>query len=119
MDDFSLTKDADKMLRALYKEYQKRRNEGMSNLEAKLFCSSSDIHTEILPEWSFSDVDETCGELSSAGLLNCLYGDDVVQMAVLTDDAIAYMENRYKNILLSLAGNLKDLLSFLPWSFGG
>lgn len=68
-----------------------------------------------MKKWSFEDVDETCRELSRAGLLQCGYGDDVVCVAVLTDTAIIYMENRFKNGLASLSQHLKSIFEIIPW----
>lgn len=111
--DFSLTKDSDYLLCVLYRHYKDRRKSGMSKAEAKHFSGSKYIFSNLVPEWTFEDVDETCRELARAGLLNCFYADNIVWDANLSDNAIIYMENRFKNGVSEVIDNitrLKDLI---------
>lgn len=115
MSDIKLTKDADAMICVLYKKYLQRRKDGASKCEAKLFSGSEEIHDDLMPKWSFEDVDETCRELSRAGLLDCLFAEDVTEIASLSDAAIIYMENRFKDNVSSLLAHIDSLLSLIPW----
>ena len=115
MDEIRLTKDADALICVLYKSYLEQRKAGVQKAQAKYFDGSEHIHSKLMSKWSLDDIDETCRELSRAGLLHCGYGDDVVCEAALSDDAIIYMENRFKNGLTSLLGHLKSLFELMPW----
>lgn len=110
-----LTKDADAMICVLYKNYLRRRKSGVPKRDAKFFGGSAEIHTDLMPKWSFEDVDETCRELSRAGFLDCHFADNVTYLAYLTDDAIIYMENRFKDGISSLLEHLHSLMSIIPW----
>lgn len=108
--DKKITKDAERLLSSLYKEYINKREGGISKENAKLTGSSERIHQDIMSEWSFDDVDETCRELSRAGLLKCFFADDVTYSSYLTDSAISYMENRAKDKLQNLFNNATKLI---------
>lgn len=110
-----LTKDADAMICVLYKNYLQRRKSGVTKCDAKFLGGSTEIHTDLMPKWSFEDVDETCRELSRAGFLDCLFADNITYLAYLTDDAIIYMENRFKDGFFSLLEHLGSLFSIIPW----
>lgn len=97
MSNIKLTKDADALICAIYKHYLEGLENGTSKHDCKNIGSSHAIQKTIMPEWSFEYVDETCRELSKANLLNCTYADDVVYDSFLNDEAIFYMENRFKN----------------------
>lgn len=110
---YSLTNDSDYLLCVLYRHYKDRRKNGISKNKAKFFGGSEYIFNNLLPEWTFEDVDETCRELSRAGLLNCKYADNVVWTASLSDDAIIYMENRFKNGISEVIDNIARLKSLI------
>lgn len=114
MEEIRLTKDADALICVLYKEYLEQRKAGKSKNSAKYFGGSQQIHTKLMTKWSFEDVDDTCRELSRAGLLGCLFADDVTAEAMLTDLAIYYMENRFKDGLASILHHLESLRSLIP-----
>lgn len=104
--DISLTKDSEKLICVIYKSYLEKRKSGISKPKASHLGSSHEIHSNLLPQWSFEDVDDTCRELSRAGLLNCLFADNIAYHVTISDDGIIYMENRFKN-------GLKDIAAFL------
>ncbi len=93
----TLTNDSEKLLSVIYKKYLENRKSGMSKSDAKNFGSSHIIHEQLLPKWLFDDVDDTCRELDRAGMLDCLYGDDIASNVMISDSGISYMENRFKN----------------------
>jgi len=101
-----LTKDADKLLCTLYKEYLERRKSGLSKSDATSFEDSDDIRNQYFPKWSSDDAANVCWELHNAEYVHCCPGDDLANDVELRTEAIIYMENRFKN-------GLKDVLTFL------
>ncbi len=109
--DITLTKDSDKLLCVMYKSYLEKRKSGHSKSESNFFGSSHVIHENLLPGWSFNDVDDTCRELSRAGLICCSWGDNIALFIKISDSGIIYMENRFKNGLSEL---VEFITKFLP-----
>ena len=107
-----LTKNSKKLICLLYKDYLKKRKAGLSKTISNSFGSSHNIHERLCPNWIFEDVDNTCRELSRAGMLNCLWADDIACLVQISDSGIIYMENRSKNGLL---GVIKFISEFKPW----
>ncbi len=101
-----LTKDAEYLLCTLYKVYSEKLKSGISKAQARCFGSSEDIFTNYLSEWLFEDVNTTCYELKHAEMLSILNADNIAYSVSLTDKAIIYMENRFKN-------NIEELLNFI------
>lgn len=101
-----LTKDADKLICLIYKDFLQKRKTGSSKSNASYFGSSHNIHEKLCPELLFEDVDDTCRELSRAGFINCLWADNIAYSVHLSDDGIIYMENRFKN-------GLAEVLDFI------
>ena len=112
--DIQITKEADALICLMYKKYCEDRKNNISKVKAKQFGSSKIIHETILPKWSFEDVDETCRELSRAGLVNNSYADNIVYSCYLSDLGIIYMENRFKNNLKELIEYISKLTPFFP-----
>lgn len=110
---YSLTNDSDYLLCVLYRHYKDRRKSGMSKDDAKRFGGSQYIFSRLLSEWTFEDVDETCRELDRAGLLDCFYADNNVWTAILNDNAIIYMENRFKNGISEVIDNITRLKNLI------
>lgn len=97
-----ITSDADKMLGVLYKTYLSRRKDGQAKRDAREFEDGYFSSTEPFSSMHISDVEDSRMELDRAGLLKNYIGGD----CELTDSAIYYLENRFKN-------GLADVLSFL------
>lgn len=95
--DTILTKDANKLLCILYKSYLQKRKSGSSKSDACEFGSSQDIREELLPEYSFEDVDYTCFELAQTDFIDCFEADGIAYRVLLNSQGIAFMENRFKN----------------------
>lgn len=104
--EVNLTKDAEKLLCAMYKDYLEKRKSGSSKSHANYWGTSHVIHENLLPKWSFEDVDDICRELSRAEMIKCGWGDNIALYISISDLGIIYMENRFKN-------GLKDVASFL------
>ncbi len=111
--EYDLSHDAEYLLCVLYKNYIDRRKNGEDKSKAKMMNSSEHIFNTLLSEWKFEDVDETCRELDRAGLLNCQYGDNIVYFSVLNDNAIIYMENRYKRGISEVIDTISKLKSLI------
>lgn len=97
-----ITKDAEKMLVALYKVYLSRRKEGHSKQEASYFSDSFFSTEKPFSQENTNDVSDTRLELGQAGLLRNFIGGD----CELTKPAVIYLESRFKN-------GLADVLSFI------
>lgn len=112
MSETQLTRDAERLLALMYRAYLSRRKDGRDKLSAKQMGAFTQIHKELLPEENLLDVLETCRELGRAGYLRSFWASNTIIRSQLSDEAIIYMENRFKN-------GLKDVLDFLsqfaPW----
>lgn len=106
MSDIKLTQDADALICLIYKYYLELHDNGISKSEAKILGSSKDINNNIIPEWTFDDVDDTCRELGRANLLTIVYASDICYDVLLNDEAIVYMEKRFSN-------KVKNLLDYI------
>lgn len=108
-----LTKDSDALICVIYKAYLEKRKNNISKDQAK-FCGGSDaIHRNLMPQWSFEDVDETCKELHRKGLLDVHYAGNTCYDVNLSDDAIIYMENRFVNGLNSVLDYVHKIKSIV------
>lgn len=105
-----LTKDSDKLICLMYKDYLEKRKSGITKSIAKNFGSSHDIHRRLCPKWIFEDVDDTCRELSRAGFIDCIWADNIAFHVRISDSAIMYLENRFKNGLLDVLNFLTNFL---------
>ena len=115
MSDIKLSKDADALICALYKSYCEKRKLGQSRADAKWTGSAEKIRNEVVPRWILADVEDTCWELKRAGLLNSLDADNTVYDSALTDEAIIYMEGRFKSGVTEFLGYLEQIKSILLW----
>ncbi|MDU3549068.1 MAG: hypothetical protein E7F83_16810 [Clostridium sp.] len=88
-----------KVFCTLYKEYLKQNNH--------LYIDNSDeIVENFFPEISSDKMSAICWNLKDKELLICYPGDDLATEISLTDDAIAFMEHRFKN-------NIKNIINFI------
>lgn len=88
-----------KVFCTLYKEYLKQNDH--------LYIDNSDeIVENFFPKISSDKMSDICWNLKSKGLLTCYPGDDLANGISITDDAIAFMEHRFKN-------NIKSILNFI------
>lgn len=105
-----LTKDAEKLICQLYKKYLEKRKSNISKSNARTFGSSHNIHEDLCPNLLFEDVDDTCRELSRAGLVNCLWADNIAYEVFLSDSGIIYMENRFKNDIIAVSSFISQFI---------
>ena len=115
MQKIELTKEADALICTLYNNFLQKRKAGTSRGDAKWLGSASHIQKTLVPQWSLGDIEDVCRELSRADLLNCQFADNTVHMALLTDTAIIYMENRFKNGVSEVLDYLEQIKSILLW----
>ena len=91
MSDILLTRDADKTLCIVYKEYLSRRKNGDSKDSSCIF-KSSNLST-LFPNTNMHDVNSNLNELTENDLIKRWIDGSFT----LNSNAIVYMENRFKN----------------------
>ena len=112
MNEISLSKDADKMICVIYKDYLEKRKNGASKSEAKDFRDFPDRSGELFPKWNHSDIMDTFREVSKAFGIKM----DIIGGFELNDAAIIYMENRFPDGLkqvLETLGAIKGIIPFI------
>ena len=105
--EINLTKDAKNMLYSLYQAYKCRIKNCVPMKAAKEFMSLEKIQADLFPTWPIDDILDTILELQNAGL-----GRHYIRQGIiLSENAIAYMENRFKSEALGVV----DMISkFIP-----
>lgn len=112
--DIELTKDADYLLCVLYDAYRQRRKQDVAAFDAKLFGGSEQIQGQYIQDWPTHDIDDAAFALSKKGLIEGLFVEaGELGEFMLTDDAIAYMEHRFKRNADQLLHYMNELLSVL------
>ena len=101
-----LTRESEKLICLMYKQYLKMRSAGYSKADANYFGDTHNLHESFFPSMLFEDFDELVLELKRNGYINGGPGNDILSHIYITSPCIVYMENRFKN-------GLKDLLTFL------
>ena len=103
----TLTKDADKFLCIIYKDFLQRRKSGLSKSEAKEFDEDYHLTNSDFYQWHQDDIDESKMELGQKGLVHIWMGGSFY----IEDNGIIYMESRFKNGLKEMI----DIVSkFIP-----
>ena len=115
MDEIRLSHNASTLLYAMYKAYKKQKQKGVPKEDAAIFGSTLDIQQEVMPKWALSDIYDACAELCDEYLLDCVPGDDDIQMAILTSDGIKFAENRYANGVKTIWSLIKEIFSIIPF----
>ena len=112
MNDIKLSKDADLLICLIYKHYLQLHDNGISKIKAKELNSVYDFHF-LVPDWSIDDLYDTCLELKENNLLSAKtrYISDNRFKFYLSNTAIVYMENRFKNGIKEIAN---FITSFIP-----
>lgn len=90
----SLTKDAKKFLKILYKDYDLSRAIGLSRAESVSFPDSEQQSEKF--KMDIDDINELSLSLMRLGYLECIYDDDnIVYQSKLTDKGIKYGEDNF------------------------
>lgn len=97
-----LTKESDKFLAIIYKEYLTRRKSGISKFQAVTFEKEEMINNDKLSSCLESDIESNIEELHRQHLIEM----DLAYDFELTDLGIVYMENRFKN-------NINEVTDFI------
>ena len=106
-----LTKDADKLICLIYKEFLIRRENGTPKRQAKDFPESHCLPDSFLSEFSEEDLNDTLLELKNAGLVKVfIYGN-----FQLEDRGIIYMEQRFPNGVAQVLDWLGKIKSAIPF----
>lgn len=101
MSNILLTKDTDKVLCSLYKEYLLNIKNNIPKSEALNFTSE---HIDDIFE--NKDIDFELSELKN----NSLIETDIIGNALLTSKALIYMENRFKNGIVEVTDFIAKFL---------
>lgn len=108
---FMLTKDAKTMLYAFYKEYKKRIKSHIPKCDARVFGSCDSVQENLFPSWHIEDIKDTMHELGRNNFLKNRCYDNTISYSLLTDYAIAVMENQKTETFL----NVTDFIAkFIP-----
>lgn len=113
MDNVKLTRRGRELLSALYKEYEKQIKAEKPEWEATLMGSPNEIQENLLPRWNRNKVAAACSDLAAVGFLNLMEGDDDVLGAILTHDAIAWMDEQGSRRAQTVWSILKTVFSFV------
>lgn len=107
----NLTNDAKKLLYLMYKEYRRRRKDGMERDNALFFDSSDAVHELLLPDESSKDTLSYLGELKRAGYVSGLNADNIIYGGLrLTYEAVTAIEQRPGEVLESVASFLANFI---------
>lgn len=101
-----MTQDADKLLCCIYKSYLERRKSGMSKSDSKKFEDNFYKSDKHLSSWSNDDISDTLEELKKNNHVTLFIDGSFA----LENDAIIYMENRFKNGLNEVLEILSKVL---------
>lgn len=101
-----LTNEADYLLCLLYEQYTANRKDGQSRFDSKMIGDPEYVQEHSAPTWSTFDIADAAQELWRQGYAVCLAGDDEVELIALTDEGIAYVEDRFH-------GNREKLLAHI------
>ena len=111
--DIELTKDSELLLCILYGKYVSLTSAGVPKTRAKCFGSSIEIQRDLIPEWTFPNTDETCRELSRAGMISVFYADNIAYSVSLSDKGIIYMENRFNKKVSEILDRIEQLKNII------
>lgn len=109
--EINLTKDADKAICLIYKEYLSRRKSGSPKKVAKDFSARDHWPESFSSEFGFCDFLETLDELKSEGFIKRYMGGGFQ----LEDLGIVYMEERFPNGIAQVLDWLGKIKSAIPF----
>lgn len=109
MLSMELTKDADKFLCVLYKEYLQRRKNGQSKSSSKEF--KSEELEKLFPDECSEDLMEYVAELQQAFNISV----DILGGISLSDESLIFMENRFPNGIASILDWMAKIKNAVPF----
>lgn len=101
-----LDSDSKYLLCVCYLSYLGKKEKGISEYYSRRTALPVVVHQTFMPEWSLDDLDDSYYELSRAGFLVTLYDGNVIRKSKLTNSAIDFMGNRFKN-------GYKEIMNFM------
>lgn len=110
--EITLTKDADKAICLIYKEYLERRKSGADRKKSKDFFYREQWPAEFIENAGLSDFLDTLRELQVIGFIRRTMGGGFY----LEDAGIVYMEQRFPNgaaQVLDWLGKIKAAIPFV------
>ena len=110
--EISLTKDADKAICLIYKEYLSKREAGLPKRAAKDFSDRDKWPKSFSSELGFLDFLDTLKELKENGFIKMFIGGGFQ----IEDIGIVYMEQRFPNGIaqvLDWHGKIKSVIPFV------
>ena len=101
--DITLSKKANCLLGLLYSVYQNRIESGSLISDAKWFGDAPSLRDTLKSDWSCEDITDICAELANCGYIeSALFANDEIDQFVLSNKAIAYMDNTLLRNAISL-----------------
>lgn len=85
----------------------------MSKEDAKSFGDIDVLFETLSIDLNKQDLLETCRELERAKFLFCVYANNTIILSALTNVAIIYMENRFKNNFFDRAEKFSKIKNIL------
>lgn len=101
-----MTKDSEKMLCVMYKEYLIRVKHGVSKYESRNFKPEFFLTDSAFTNWHAEDISMAKSELTHSSLLKSNILGDIR----FTDEGITHMENRFKNGIIELTDFIAKLI---------
>lgn len=104
--EIKLTKEADKLLAVMYKEYLARRKEGQGKGSASHFEGTYLAGLTPISAWPEENLYDAINELKRKGLAKAYITGD----CELSEEAIAIMEDRFADGLAAVSSYLVQLI---------
>ena len=105
-----VTKDSERLVILLYKQYVVSVKSGIPRSEARLFGDYDQIADQFCPGESVESVSDLLWELARADYLEVSAYDDMPCECELTMPCIVMMENRFKDGIKSILDFLTNLV---------
>lgn len=109
------TNDGSALIAVLYREYCRRRKDGASIERAMYFGDDKEIQQSLAPKLQLDDVTHLCWYLAEKGILSAAPGDNQANDVSITDDGIAYMEDRFPRGLEDALSFIGKIVALVPW----
>jgi hypothetical protein len=101
-----MTKDSEKVLCYIYRDYLNKIKKGQSKTSARKFSSEFSSSCNSLTKWHPDDIDTAINELDHLGYLRT----NILGEFQLTDDAVTHMENRFKNRIVEITDYISKFI---------
>jgi len=109
-----LSKDEDKLICVLYREYLKAINNGAPQEKAVVFGHSADIQKNLLPNSDPEQVAADCIRLRDEGFLSCFQAKNIAYTVQLENKGVRFMEKRFPKEIEKLDEYMVKTLEMVP-----